>query len=105
MEEAYTHASGILCTDRCKCDYTQSAIQGLKTDPNGPTNVVKCDDFDSHKYGLIATLMSGIEKTFDCSGVCSKPRLESGAVSNLFYFSNINDHDGAATDDTCEDKI
>ena len=50
--------------------------------------------------------MRAIEKAFDCSGICAKPTHGSpGETSNLFYFSNINDNDGTATDDTCEDKI
>ena len=49
--------------------------------------------------------MRAIEKAFDCSGICKKPTHDGTETSNLFYFSNINNNDGEAKADTCEDKI
>ena len=76
----------------------------MKIDPNGPVNVLGCDGFDGKKYGLEATLMLGVEKAFKCSGVCSKPPAPAG-FPRLFYFSDINDNNGKAKDETCENKI
>lgn len=106
LEDAYTSAASMLCkTDNCACNYEHdySTYPSFKYNATGPVNAVSCPDFDSKKYGYSALLMLGVESAFKCTGVCDDPK--PVGMPRLYYFSNINNSNGVAPNQRCQDDI
>lgn len=66
--------------------------------PDGAKSVQECNGFPSDKK-TAANLIGIVEYLFNCRGICEAPKLD------IFYFSNINNHDGKPEEKLCSDDI
>ncbi len=84
----------------CACKYDYDALPGMNVDKqHGETATQGCDGFPGDRKGE-AALIGAVELLFNCHGICSP-----ADTFDIFFFSNINNHDGKAGEKSCEVEV